>query len=144
MGLYLCLALVDLIGSFRRLILCKHIIMMYMIIICWYYKVNFYICVIIKHDNWDQTANSNHSIIFSYQLHDLRHAEITSLSLSFLISKMEIGFPVLEQQKQIQLGTMRLQFRSLASFSGLRIWCCSELWCRSQMQLRSDVAVSVI
>ena len=53
-------------------------------------KVNFYICVIIKHDNWDQTANSNHSIIFSYQLHDLRHAEITSLSLSFLISKMEI------------------------------------------------------
>ena len=34
------------------------------------------------------------------------------------------------QQKQIQLGTMRLQVRSLASLSGLRIQHCHELWCR--------------
>ena len=26
---------------------------------------------------------------------------------------------------------MRMQVRSLASLSGLRIWCCHELWCRS-------------
>ena len=31
------------------------------------------------------------------------------------------------QWKQIRLGTMRLQVRSLASLSGLRIWRCREL-----------------
>ena len=35
------------------------------------------------------------------------------------------------QQERIRLGTMRLRVRSLASFSGLRIWCCCELWGRS-------------
>ena len=33
------------------------------------------------------------------------------------------------QQKQIQLGTMRLQVQSLATISGLRIQHCRELWC---------------
>ena len=46
------------------------------------------------------------------------------------------------QRKQIRLGAMRLQVRSLASLSGLRIQHCCELWCRSQMQLGSDVAVA--
>ena len=32
------------------------------------------------------------------------------------------------QQKQIQLGTMRLWVQSLA-LSGLRMWHCCELWC---------------
>ena len=41
-----------------------------------------------------------------------------------------VGVPVVAQQKQILLGTMRLQVRSLASLSGLRIWRCRELWCR--------------
>ena len=51
----------------------------------------------------------------------------------------------MEQQKRIQLGTMRLRVRSLASLRGLRIWhCCGHgvgcrcgldpallwLWCR--------------
>ena len=48
------------------------------------------------------------------------------------------GVPVVAQRKRIQLGTMRLQVRSLASLSGLR------MWCRSQMQLGSDVAVAVV
>ena len=43
------------------------------------------------------------------------------------------------QQKQIRLGTMSLQVRSL---SGLRIRRCHELWCRSQMQLGSAVAMA--
>ena len=47
------------------------------------------------------------------------------------------------QWKQIQLGTMRLQVRSLALLSGLRIRYRHELWCRSQMQLGSGVAVVV-
>ena len=34
------------------------------------------------------------------------------------------------QWKPIQLGTMMLWVRSLASFSGLRMWHCHELWCR--------------
>jgi len=37
---------------------------------------------------------------------------------------------------------MRIQVRSLASISGLKIWCCHELWCRSQMRLGSGVAVA--
>ena len=56
---------------------------------------------------------------------------------------MERGVPFEEQQKQIQLGTMRLWVRSLALLSGLRIWCCHELWCRSQMRCRSCIAVAV-
>ena len=46
------------------------------------------------------------------------------------------------QRKRIQLGTMRLWVRSLASLSGLRIQICHELWCRSQAQLGSGVAVA--
>ena len=34
------------------------------------------------------------------------------------------------QQKQIRLGTMRFQVRSLVLLSELRIWRCHELWCR--------------
>ena len=48
------------------------------------------------------------------------------------------------QRKQIQLGTMRFQVRSLALLSGSRIWHCFELWCRSKMRLRSDIAVAVV
>ena len=39
---------------------------------------------------------------------------------------------------------MRMQVRSLASLSGLRIWHCLELWCRSKMQFGSHVAVVVV
>ena len=34
------------------------------------------------------------------------------------------GVPVVAQQKQIQLGTVKLQVRSLDLLSGLRIWHC--------------------
>ena len=53
------------------------------------------------------------------------------------------GVPIVAQQKQIRLGTMRLWVPSLASLSGLRIQRCHELWYRLQMQLGSDVAVAV-
>ena len=48
------------------------------------------------------------------------------------------------QQKQIQLGTVRLQDQSLASLSGSEILHCHELWGRSQTWLRSPVAVAVL
>ena len=48
------------------------------------------------------------------------------------------------QLKRIQLGTMRLRVRSLASLSGLRIWLCHVLWCRSQTWLGSRIAVAVV
>ena len=41
------------------------------------------------------------------------------------------------------LVSMRVQVRSLASLSGLRIRHCCELWCGSQMWLRFQVAVAV-
>ena len=52
--------------------------------------------------------------------------------------------PVVAQQKRIQLVSMRMQVRNLASLSGLRIWHFRELWCRLQMQLGSCVAVAVV
>ena len=54
-----------------------------------------------------------------------------------------MGVPVVAQWKQIRLGPMRLQVRSLASIRGLRIWRCRELWCRLKTWLRSDMAVAV-
>ena len=56
---------------------------------------------------------------------------------------LELGVPVMTQQKWIQLGTMRLWVRSLALPGGLRIWHCCELWRRSQMWLRSGITVTV-
>ena len=60
-----------------------------------------------------------------------------------LLIRNKVGVPVLVQRKQIQLGTMRLWVRSLASLSGLRIRCCCELWCRLQTQLGSSIAVAL-
>ena len=53
------------------------------------------------------------------------------------------GVPVMVQLKQIRLGTMRFQVRSLALFGGLRIQRYRSLWCRSQTWLGSCIAVSV-
>ena len=65
--------------------------------------------------------------------------------IKIIINKiLKVGVPVMGQQKRIQQGTMRLQVRSLASLSGLRIWCCRELWCRSQTWLGSHIAVAVV
>ena len=47
-----------------------------------------------------------------------------------LKTSLKTRVPVMEQQKRIQPGTMKLWVRSLDLLSGLRIWCCHELWCR--------------
>ena len=52
--------------------------------------------------------------------------------------------PVVAQQKQIRLVSMRMWVWSLASFSGSGIRRCSEPWCRSKMRLGSQVAVAVV
>ena len=51
--------------------------------------------------------------------------------------------PFVAQWKQIWPVSIRMQVRSLASLSRLRIQCCHELWCRLQMWLRSCFAVVV-
>ena len=58
-----------------------------------------------------------------------------------LFKKQNKGVPIVAQQKGIQLGTMRLSVRFLASLSGLRIWHCHELWCRLKVRLGSGVAM---
>ena len=58
--------------------------------------------------------------------------------------KRSTGVPVVVQQKRIQLGTMRLRVRSLASLSGLGVQHCHELWHRLQMWLGSGVAMAVV
>ena len=51
------------------------------------------------------------------------------------------GVPVMAQQNQIRLVSMRMQVQPPASLGGSGIRSCPELW--SQMHLRSDVAVAV-
>ena len=59
-------------------------------------------------------------------------------------SRSERGVPIVAQQKQTRVESMRVQVRSLTSLSGSRIWRCCELWRRLQMWLRSQVAVAVV
>ena len=54
------------------------------------------------------------------------------------------GVPIMAQWKQTWLVSMRTQVQSLASLSGLKIWCCHELWWKLQMWLRSSIAVAVV
>ena len=71
--------------------------------------------------------------------------QIENVSKKYKIEKKnEIGVPAAAQQKRTRLVSMRMQVRSLALFSGLRISCCHELWCRSQTRLRSGIAVPVV
>ena len=65
------------------------------------------------------------------------------MGTSVLFKSSYLGVPLMAQQKQIRLGTMRFRVRSLASLSVLRIWHCHELWCRLQMQLGCGFAVAV-
>ena len=57
-------------------------------------------------------------------------------------SKMVLEFPLWLSRLKPQLVSMRMQVRSLALISGVRIQLCCELWCRSQMGLGSAVAVA--
>ena len=56
---------------------------------------------------------------------------------------MNGGVPIVAQQKQIRLGTMRFRVQFLALLSALRIRRCGELWCRWQTWLGSGIAVAV-
>ena len=57
--------------------------------------------------------------------------------------KLQPGVPILAQRKWIGLASTRMQVRSLALLSGLRIWYCCEWWCRLQMWVWSGMAVAV-
>lgn len=50
------------------------------------------------------------------------------------------GVPIVAQQNQIQLVSMRIRVLSLALLTGWGIQCCRELWCMSKIWLRSCVA----
>lgn len=69
-----------------------------------------------------------------------RFQEGLQFSQHFLSTRV----PVMTQQKQIQLGTMRWRVWSLPLLSKFRIRCCPELQCRSHTQLGCGVAVSVV
>ena len=79
---------------------------------------------------------SNHSYVrLKYVGQDIVEA------MGIFIEKRVHRAPIVAQRKRIQLGTMRLWVRFLASLRGLRIQHCLELWCKSQMWLRSGVAM---
>ena len=50
-------------------------------------------------------------------------------------------FPVWLNRLRTRLVSIRIQVWSLASLSGLRIWCCHKLWRGLQMRLGSGIAV---
>ena len=56
----------------------------------------------------------------------------------------QTGVPIVAQQKQIRLASLRMQVGCWASLSGLGIRHCREPWCRSQTQLGSHVAVAAV
>ena len=60
------------------------------------------------------------------------------------IEQAEMGVPIVAQQKQICIVSMRTQIQSLALFKGLQIQDCCELWCGLQMRLQSCMAVAVV
>ena len=51
------------------------------------------------------------------------------------------GVPFVAQRKRTQLVSMRMWVWSLASLSGLRIWCCWDLWWRLQTPWSQVVTV---
>ena len=55
--------------------------------------------------------------------------------------KYLLEFPLWLSGLRTWLVSMRMQIRSLASLSGLRIWPCCKVQPRSQMQLKSCIAV---
>ena len=58
-----------------------------------------------------------------------------------MTQKDTCGVPLLAQQKWICLVSIRMQVRSLALFSGLRIQRCHELWCGVGHRHSSDPAL---
>ena len=58
--------------------------------------------------------------------------------------KIRVGVPIVAQQKQIQLVSMRMLVQSLTPLSGLRIQHCHKLWCSSQAWLGSHVGGAVV
>ena len=62
--------------------------------------------------------------------------------MSKIMYKQLMGVPVVAQWLTNPTGTMRLQVRSLALFSGLRIQRCRELWCRSQTRDANKIVLS--
>ena len=75
--------------------------------------------------------------------HEMR-LQYGSQNINFFNLRKCPGVPIMVQQKQIRLETMRLWDPSLASLSGLRTWRCCGLWYRLQTQLRSHTAVTVV
>ena len=61
---------------------------------------------------------------------------------NILLKTNLLEFPQWLSGQRTQLVSTRKQVRSLASLSGLRIWCFGELWCRSQTRLGSRIAVA--
>ena len=74
---------------------------------------------------YKKNANQSHNEI---PLHTYQDGYNNFFFFFFFLSKVNVGVPTVAQWNQILLGTMRLQVRSLASLSGLRIWHCHELW----------------
>ena len=79
--------------------------------------------------------------VFFEIIHDFKY--IFLLQYVPMIKTYKVGVPIVVQQKQILLGTMRLWVQSLASRSRSRIRHCHELWHRSQTWLGSGFAVAM-
>ena len=72
------------------------------------------------------------------------HPQGSSVIRSWLYATLVLtGVAIVAQQKQIQLVSMSMWIRSLASLSDLWIRHCGELWCRLKIPLRSCIAAAI-
>ena len=86
---------------------------------------------------WQRPAAAALTLPLAWELPYTRGAPLGRKRKKRKEKKKFLRIPIVEQQKQIWLVSMRSWVRSLALLSGSRIWHCCELWYRSQMWLGS-------
>ena len=78
-------------------------------------------------------------MMYTFQIHGYILSVCCAFSYSEILCHEIIAESSLRGSVETNLISMRMQVPSLASLSGLKIWCCHELCCGSQTQLGSGM-----
>ena len=109
-------------------------------------------CLLLDVVQWTLSHDWNSFFSFFFPFFFLREGERENMNMSAYQGKKSKnenltgykpgfqGVPIVAQQNQIQLVSMRIRVLSLALLTGWGIQCCRELWCMSKIWLRSCIA----